>query len=191
MKNKDIKKYYEEVLKKCPDFQGFIVTNPPKIWKEEKFWTTEAGYEAEVGIFGAIEGIIPTPCKSHRNGYVYVPLSHPFSNKKSEFDDEICDLDVHGGITFLGKTYPSDKRFKNQMSVFGFDAAHYNDARMEDPIEKIINIYPDHPFVKEFKELNKINKSLDDFLPPNREVRSLEYMMEECEKLASQLKEKE
>ena len=72
------------------------------------------------------------------------------------------DVEVHGGLTYgIGTT-------------FGFDCAHYNDKRDE-------SIMSD-----EFKKI------YGGFLYPIEEVgevRTLEYCIAECERLAAQLKE--
>jgi hypothetical protein len=74
--------------------------------------------------------------------------------------DEI-DVAVHGGLTYAAGT------------KFGFDCAHWDDARdrtlMDEGYRKIYEDMPDNPYST---------------------VKTLEFCVDECEKLAAQLKEK-
>lgn len=78
---------------------------------DEAFWT-----DAATGF----------PCQARRgplgqwNGYVGVSPGHRFYDTES---DELCDLEVHGGVTFSG-TWSDDDLFH----WIGFDCAHAGDV---------------------------------------------------------------
>lgn len=158
----------------------------------EKSWTTEAGLEALCLIITREDG-----SKRHRCGYVKVTPEHPAYGK--EYGDELdcisqeeadsttlgdkspmlllCaavsdedgnnrvrkSIDViincHGGVTFSGE-------LKDQSGWWiGFDCAHYLDAEIEPNTH--------------WPELN--------FNDPEAVIRSLEFVVSQCESMASQL----
>jgi len=156
----------------------------------EKDWITKAGLRAVVVIVRA------SGC-AWRCGYVEVPKDHPLygvehdrptSKIPYEFVEKVklgkkspilvltagvgalegeelrrspdVLFDVHGGLTYSG---PGSDGYPVESDGwwFGFDCAHFNDAYIECPPN-----YPQFPGAK---------------------VRSLEYVVEECERLAQQL----
>ena len=129
--------------------------------KVEKDWMTESGLRAVVVVqdFG------------NRCGYVAVPKG---ATTYGEHYDDV-QVDVHGGLTFSdwGDTYPVEAE---DVWWFGYDCAHYGDAR--DPTLM-------SPKYKEMYDKGLFTSALDDY----GVVRSLEYCVEQCESLASQLKE--
>ena len=102
----------------------------------------------------------------HRCGYVGVPNGHRLY--KIGYDDaKRADgewIDVHGGLTFAGedKGYPSEK--PNTLWWFGYDCAHLGDA--PDPA-----INPSYARLRLFREEGDT-------------IRSLDYCVTECERLA-------
>lgn len=103
----------------------------------------------------------------HRCGYVGVPKGHKWYG--TNYDDvQRSDggyIEVHGGLTYGregGKGYPSEK--KEGFFWFGFDCAHYGDS--PDP---------------------SINPHYAEMMSDGGEIRSLDYCVVECEKLARQL----
>jgi len=156
--------------------------------KLEKDWITSSGLRAVVLI------VYFDKRQHHRCGYVGVPVNHPFHGKGySEQLPEISTeatqvpigkksfllaltagvnsdgpeairrsldvaVDVHGGLTYAdgSANYPVDN--SDNLWWFGFDCAHYRDA----PIEPGPNDYND----------------------PEASVKTLEYVMTECENLA-------
>lgn len=75
----------------------------------------------------------------HWCGYVAIPKDHPFYEK--DYDDEIIDISVHGGITFKEKCgeiicHESDNE---EVVWLGFDCAHSGDVspRMDHNMEKL------------------------------------------------------
>ena len=77
---------------------------------------------------------LPSTATGQYNGYVAVPPEHPLY-RKSNFDPEVENLDVHGGVTFAGyeKTLPwasvylDHQKPRRNWWVFGFDTCHYGD----------------------------------------------------------------
>ena len=161
----------------------------------EKDWITAAGYRAVCLIICFQPGI-----KKFRNGYVAVPKGHPFFEKSySEQLDAISQetangqklgkkspillltaavgsddsdslirrsldivCEVHGGLTYSGGAgkYPVPGE---DLWWFGFDCGHAGDGVIDEEPH-----WPRHT---------------------NDPVRSLEYVVAECESLAKQLKE--
>jgi len=110
----------------------------------------------------------------HRCGYVGIDEKHPLYN--NEFDEG----DVHGGVTFSGFQHWGKKEFdsieNDGIWWIGFDCAHYMDAKdfsiMNDENKKF---YKKYPF------------SLGESLGLDCAIRTLDYVVFECEKLAEQL----
>lgn len=143
----------------------------------------------------------------HRCGYVGVEIGHPLYGKdygdyldikKSDMDGEPigkrgimpilsfaldeddrvrmdCYFDVHGGLTYAGADdeYPR----KSNLWWIGFDCAHYNDAKDFDCMEKY---FGDNPHTK-------IRIELEKQYPTDGEVRTKEYVEEECKSLVDQI----
>lgn len=90
----------------------------------------------------------------------YVTVPEGHSCADKDYNE--VDVDVHGGLTFAhGRT-------------FGFDCAHLYDAKDPDLMSD------------EFRKVHEMYPSMRDF---EGTVRTLEFCMRECEKLAAQLKE--
>lgn len=101
----------------------------------------------------------------HRCGYVGVN-AEVFADKG--YDD--LDVDVHGGLTYA-RTEEDGVRW------YGYDCAHLGDARD-------INLMD-----AEHKEMfEKYHLNMND---PTDTVKSLDYCINECESLATQLKQLE
>jgi hypothetical protein len=142
-----------------------------------------------------------------RCGYVGVTKDHPFFNKDYNdptpinFATKIVDVmrgtvgkrgvmdvfcaagggpirigflfDVHGSITYSGgNNYPTHNE-GGKWWFFGFDCAHYGDAKDLDCADKY-----------GFKIYSGFGGLIED-----GEVRTFDYVLEECYNLASQLKE--
>ena len=156
--------------------------------KIEKKWITESGL---IAICGAQD-------MGHRCGYVGVEADHPLYGKnydafmpgvswadmkdKEIRDREIvplfcankeegvrldCYFDVHGGLTYSRdgvRGYPIDGEFW----WFGFDCAHCDDG-------------------KDFSIMSKKYKEFALKYPSEGTVRDLDYVVNQCEKLAKQL----
>jgi hypothetical protein len=107
----------------------------------------------------------------HRCGYVGVTEGHKLHGKGySDLDNE---LDVHGGLTYSGHdgNYP----VHNEDGVWwfvGFDCAHYNDFRDTEAMVK-------YGFGDRLAGY--------DIDMPGSYVRSKEYVLEECYRLADQM----
>lgn len=108
-----------------------------------------------------------------RCGYVAIPPEHP-ARQKSEAGELGGVIEVHGGVRFYGNHATLDKLLENTSEPhfwIGFDAAHRGDGY--DP-ENVSD-----PAMREIIRL--MDKGLS--------VRSLDFMIQETEYLASQLAE--
>ena len=115
-----------------------------------------------------------------RCGYVKIPKSHPFYNK-DYFEKEICNLNVHGGITFSSHT--TNHECLSDGYWLGFDAFHNTDMLDYDEMSK--------ESLKASKLLNQFVKELDEiFLISNnhtRKIRNTGFMESQCRNLCEQL----
>lgn len=141
--------------------------NMSKGYVIEKQWVTEEGYLAAVVLSD----------KGHRCGYVGITNSHKFFNK-DYFD---LDINVHGGLTYskIASTYPSPD-FKG-LCVFGFDAGHAWDRLDFEALQlyKLTQEQKDH--IEFLKKCQISNSSL----------KTLDYMIDECNNLSKQLSKNE
>lgn len=127
----------------------------------ERVWTTVAGLKA---VCLLVHG-------SHRCGYVAVPEGHPLHGVSYSADTPVLSgespemrFDVHGGITFSGFAddgYPAPDSGGHKLFWYGFDCAHSGDGLMG--------------------RLRDLSSGCP--------VRSADYVVAECEKLAAQLAE--
>jgi len=109
----------------------------------------------------------------HRCGYVGIPKEHPlygvdYSNKdpSPEFI-----FDVHGGLTYSGGgNFP----IESDLWWFGFDCAHYDDAKDPSIMSEEYVLYTKH--------------YMGDFAMDGS-IKDTEYVKEECIQLAKQLAE--
>jgi len=132
----------------------------------EKEYTTKEGYKAVIKFLDV----------GHRCGYIHIPCTHKAAgihyytytgfgdysiqeDTLSKVQQAINDIEVHGGLTYA--------EYDDNSYVFGFDCAHCNDA-------------PD------IEKLAELGLSTDVFSLGGT-VRTLEYCIEECNKLSEQL----
>ena len=117
----------------------------------------------------------------YRCGYVEVPQTHPLFGKhynnyiNDSINVEIKDFfNVHGGITFSGEF--SDSTHNDW--CFGFDCAHWDDKIDFDLAEK---------YFPEEKTLYSILKNTSIKFNEEESIKTLDYVVEQCENLAKQL----
>ena len=106
-----------------------------------------------------------------RNGYVGITEDHPYYGKDYH---EVDHLEVHGGLTYSSngsKLYPVE----SDLHWFGFDCAHWGDGN---DMDKAIEYFPEQ------KESLILMRHYDEGDAP----KSLEYVENECKKLAEQLR---
>lgn len=89
-------------------------------------------------------------------------------------------FDVHGGITFSSGGKASKYPVESDLYWFGFDCAHCND-RID--VDKLREYFPDGKFTE-----SRIESAL---YFSDSEVRTLEYVTQECMNLADQIAEVE
>jgi hypothetical protein len=136
----------------------------------EYMWFTKSGYRAIV-VFNKT---------GHRCGYVEIPRSHPYYEK--EYSD--IDVNVHGGLTFSSYSGGMPYAVPEGFWVLGFDCIHYGDAIDLETYKK----YSDMGYISKTKEdlLYTLNEIFTDSV-----IRTLDFVVAECESLATQLKEME
>lgn len=150
----------------------------------------------------------------HRCGYVGVPMSHLLYGcdydhyvaiNKSVIGDKyakkvlgaiqcVCTSDdlisieryfsVHGGITYAGGGQNSEYPIKSDLWWFGFDCAHWGDAKDYEAAKILFADNEDTLKNIESSELHQLS-----FPNKHNEIRTLEYVVDECKKLADQLVE--
>ena len=145
--------------------------------KIEKQWTTESGHKA----------LIVMTTMGTRNGYIEIaldPLLEAYCSSVSFEDiqkwtpdliakqEYINDISVHGGITFLGELVGGTR-------AVGFDCNHAWDAPDWDTADELFGDDPD--YLKHLAS-RKSMKPFDDEV-----VRTLSYVIEQCESLSTQL----
>ena len=103
----------------------------------------------------------------HRCGYVGVPRSHPLYENEHSYIDGI---DVHGGLSYSGggPEYPIPN--PNDLWWFGFDCCHVGDR-------------PDPALLGPERARREAELCADKY----GTVKTEEYVVAECEKLAKQL----
>ena len=106
----------------------------------------------------------------HRCGYIGFNKENLFYEK--DYDD-MCEIDVHGGLTYAGGGSNSKYPIESDLWWVGFDCAHGGDA-------KDLNI---------IRELNDENEHLNFLLSMSNygTVKSLEYCIQECRNVVNQM----
>lgn len=139
--------------------------------KTLKEWKTKSGLIAKAVLFS--EGYI--------NGYVKAPRY-----LKGTRCHNLQNIDVHGGVTFAGRLQNINE--DNEGWWIGFDTAHIGDGKNFDLVKKEIFDQEENPDMSEYYNTNDIfgNSSLDE---STEKFRDLDYVVNECEKLAKQLVE--
>lgn len=153
-----------------------------------KLWHVEKQFD-----YKGYRCVVVMQTMGHRCGYVGIPKEHPLYNtfygdyldiKKDERVQIDAYFSCHGGITFSDGGVCSDYPIKSDLWWFGFDCSHYNDI-------------PDYQEAKRiFREADVIFQRLSiaedlEKEHPNTigQVRSLDFVVSECIKLAEQLSE--
>jgi hypothetical protein len=141
-----------------------------------KQWTTKAGLEAKAVLvqIGNINGYVAV---NENSAYFKLP-HYNNDNKVSDAQEIINNIKVHGGLTYSGNMNMADN--STLKWCFGFDTAHWGDAfNKEMTIEHLCENQND---------IDLINKYMS--IPMHDGVfRDLDYVENQCEKLAEQLKE--
>lgn len=114
--------------------------------------------------------IMRHPELKHLCGYVELPKEHKLYGETDKFDNKFLNLDVHGGVTYANKKkfYVTIKAMCFTIDfVVGFDCGHWTDYV---------------PYSLPWG----MNKIIGD-----ETYKDIEYVTNECKKLAKQLKELE
>lgn len=124
-----------------------------------------------------------------RCGYVALPPNHPVNKSETEYLSDI-ELEVHGGVTFFAENHLSSQFFGNEACLdkwVGFDAGHAWDIS---DLECAKKYFPD---LRSIQMEHIENRSMNDRWGDGShcELRTKEYMEQECKDLIDQLIEKE
>lgn len=146
--------------------------------KIEKQWTTKTGLEAVVVMttLGTRNGYIvkklDTPLQSYRHTINFEDIEK-WTPKLIEKQKTINDIEVHGGITY------ADYHSELQEYVIGFDCNHAWDLPDWETADKLFGNDPDY--------LKHLDIRKQSYRPLDAEIRTLDYCIRQCEKLAEQL----
>lgn len=113
----------------------------------------------------------------HRCGYVGVPKEHPLYNQDYR-NREISNLSCHGGVTYADGGVNSNYPIESDLWWIGFDCAHCCDGK---DLDLALKKFPDKAQSISMLKMFEIGSNI--------EVRSLEYVEENCKELAEQLSE--
>jgi len=145
-------------------------------YKVLKQWTTKAGLEAKAVLvqIGNINGYVAVDENS-----VYFKLPHyDDSDGISDAQKIINNIKVHGGLSYSGNMNMADNNTLRW--CFGFDTTHWEDNfNKEMVIEHLCENQKDIDFVNKYMSIS-MNYGI---------FRDLDYIVNQCEKLAKQLKE--
>lgn len=118
-------------------------------------------------------------------GYVHVPMTSPFFKKVKEAENDWdIEIEVHGSITYSGKTLPWEKKGPKKGLWIGFDTSHSDDiwplyeAQMEFMKEKLPDI---------IKDLNKITGEIREMFPMIKTYKTLQFVRDECKSMIDQI----
>lgn len=131
----------------------------------EKQWKTKSGHDAKVLIMDM----------GHRCGYVRVEKGSPCFEQNWE-NEPTGSIDVHGGVTFGSRFADSSE----DEWWIGFDCNHFGDR--PDP-----NLVSDSRRSEAEESLNRIFGLLGMASSGDGEVRTLEFCVDECEKMSEQI----
>jgi len=110
--------------------------------------------------------VILSTTLGHRCGYVGVPKDNPLFEKDYREIDFL--IEVHGGLTYSGGGNESKYPVKSDLWWFGYDCAHSGDGK------DLLNCKP---------EVLKLEIKF----PTGGVVRTLDYCITECERMAEQI----
>ena len=100
------------------------------------------------------------------------------------FDEEennmkiVYYFNVHGGITYINGGKDSKYPVESDLWWFGFDCGHYLDAP---DTQRMYELWPDNEYV-----LQRIKDEEGYYSDPRREVRTCEYVQDECKSMVEQ-----
>lgn len=134
------------------------------------------------GTYKSYEYLITFADMGHRCGYVAISPNLPDYKDESDYPD----YDVHGGITFFDKAHLAESILGHSCEDkwLGFDCGHYNDLPDIECMKSYFN--PISEYSLEYAISRHTN-----LLHANSEVRSKEYVEEQCKLLIEQLIVKE
>jgi len=141
-----------------------------------KEWNTKAGLKAVavLNLRGFINGYVESPKILNLMSYDEIENKY-----QKTFNHPLL---VHGGLTFSNKPY---WKKDNNSYWYGFDTAHNGDGYNFELVEKELQPFNEN----EKKLIVSLKETYSNF--SEGEFKDLEYVVDNCEGLASQLKELE
>jgi hypothetical protein len=130
-----------------------------------KQWKTKAGLEAVAILF--YQGYI--------SGYVKIPKE--LENKTDHFFEE--NIDCHGGVPFIGTPEGIQEG-----QWIGFDTTYFDDGINFNIVEKELVPLMNKKELQKYQEFKRYN----DYYKSDDGWKDLDYVVNECEKIAEQLK---
>ena len=127
------------------------------------------------GYYKGFRYVIVFQSMGHRCGYVEIPKDNKLYGK----DYEDININCHGGLTyskFNNRNYPVEY---NNGYFIGFDCSHCGDGKNTD-LAREYDIIGSHTY-KELKEIETM------FPIHGEEVRSFEYVKDECKSIIDQI----
>ena len=157
--------------------------------KSNESYLVQGGIAIESGgIYKDYEFLITFTYLGHRCGYVAIPPTHYLYNEDS-MNGLYSDFDVHGGITHDEKHSIVEKILGHQCDDkwLGFDCGHAGDGA---DIDLLIKVFPNNERVKRWIEIKNNIKIECPFLENEEEIRSNEYVEQNCKHLIDQIIER-
>lgn len=144
-----------------------------------KRWVKESDF-----IYGGLRCVVMFQSLGHRCGYVGVPKGHKFYG--TDCGNIYDELDVNGGLTYSDGGKGSEYPIKSNLWWLGFDCGHCWDGR---------DLELAREYFKENKVLvGQIERQIEmEHMFPTYEygsIKSLSYVVNECESLVDQINSK-
>jgi len=134
----------------------------PEHFKKEVPWFNEILFDDKTRTHKGIKYRVLRMPDGYWNGYVFLPKGH-FLYGKLYYDEEIENLNVHGGITYSNFDYGEGSSW-----MLGFDTSHWYDHAPRDKC-----------------------RSLDAFYIAVKNYKTYSYVVKETKKLIKDIKMKE
>jgi hypothetical protein len=151
----------------------------------EIFFINDEAVLEETGSYKGYDFCVLFTERGFRCGYIALPSSYSILKHTSVDDFKILfNTSVHGGISFLGKPHLECLNDRDYDEIWiGFDTSHRYDEPDFDLCRKIFgeNLFYSDEYINETRRINK------NYTKFKIEVRTKEYMINECKRLIDQL----
>lgn len=131
--------------------------------------------------YKSVKCIVTFNSMGFRCGYIQIPKNHKFIGMDYENIHEYCYIEVHGGLTYASDHVTGHSDEKDSWWI-GFDCGHCNDAT---ELDVALDYFKDDATREMIEELMKVKKQFSDAY--DGEIRTKEYVIEECKSLVDQI----